>query len=471
MKRSLPILKYAMLAVPLLLGVSGLMAAGEVFPNALFYSICMYTMNYQDVPPNLLVEIGRWLAPLATASGVLLAVTVLRQRLRAYWRYWRGDSVAVYGPEGEKAALLAQLGRRGLDGGERIVRAHRYVLLGEDSMAFYLQNRKRLENQAVYLQYSALPTQAVSSPTLRLFCPEEIAARLFWKERNLYELSAARGHRLNIVFLGFGCLGENLLTYGLQDNIFAPDQTIAYHIFGADGQYAATHTQLDRIGDPVVFYDEPWYARLPLIEQADVVLVLAQDGLLSLLRSLLLATVRPRFYVFAADSAGLDLLEGQERLTVVPWLEGTLTPEYIFSDTLYHRAKRINLRYAHIYSGIEENDENMQAEWEKLDSFTRGSNISAADYHEMRLAMLASMGVTAKDAVAEPARLEWLSELEHIRWCRYHYLNNWRVGTPENGKNKDAQQRIHADLLAYAELTDGEKEKDRENIRVLMAID
>lgn len=470
MKRS-SFAKVILLAVPLLLGVSGLMGAGETFPNALFYGVCMYAMNYQEVPPNLLVEAARWLAPLATASGVLLAVTVLRQRVRARWRYWRGDSVAVYGPEGEKEALLAQLGRRGLDGGEHIVRAHRYILLGDDSFDFYLQNRRKLENKAVYLKYSVLPAQAVSSPSLRLFCPEEIAARLFWKEQNLYERSAARSHRLNIVFLGFGCLGENLLTYGLLDNIFAPDQRIAYHIFGADGRFAATHPQLGAIGDPVVFYGEPWYTQLPLLEEADMVLVLEQNDPLALLQSLLLATIRPSFYVFAADSAGLDLLEGQKRLTVIPWLEQAQTPEYIFSDSLYRRAKRINLRYAHIYSGAEENEENMQAEWEKLDSFTRYSNISAADYHEMRLAMLASMGAAAADATADPALLERLSELEHIRWCRYHYLNNWRRGTPENGKRKDAAQRIHADLVAYAELTDAEKEKDRENIRVLMAID
>lgn len=471
MKRSLPVLKYVLLALPLLLGVSGLLMAGEAFLDALFYSVCMYAMGYQELPQNLLVEIARWLAPLATASGVLLVVSVLRTRLRAYWSYCRGDSVAVYGPEEEKAALLPKLGRRSFDGGERVVRAHRYILLGANGLDFYIQHRSKLENKPVYLQCSDLPAQAVSSPMLRLFCPEEIAARLFWKEHNLYELSAARGHRLNIVFLGFGRLGENLLTYGLQDNIFAPDQKIAYHIFGASGQYAATHRQLGQIEDPVTFYDAPWYTQLPLLEQADRILVLEQEKQLPLLQSLLLATIRPHFYVFAPEGAGFDLLEGAGRFKILPWRDAAQSPEYIFSDTLYRRAKRINLRYAHIYSGIEENDENMQTEWEKLDSFTRYSNISAADYHEMRLAMLASMGVSAKDAVADVQRLEWLSELEHIRWCRYHYLNNWCEGKPENGKNKDAQQRIHADLVAYADLTDAEKEKDRENIRVLMAID
>lgn len=470
MKRSFSISKLLLLALPLLLGLIGLLESGESFANALFYSVCMYTLNYQDVPPNLWVEIGRWLAPLATASGVLMAASAIRAQIRVYLRYRLGTSVAVYGPESEKEALLDQLDRQGIDGGERFVRAHRYILLGEESFDFYTQNQKKLEGKEVYLKCSALPAQAVSSSCLHLFCPEETAARLFWKELALYELSAARSHRLNIVFVGFGCLGENLLTYGLQDNIFAPDQHIAYHIFGADDLFAATHPQLEQISDPVVFHTEPWYHQLPLLETADVVLVLEQEGQMVLLQNLLLATAGPQFHVFASDSVNINLLEGQRRLNIIPWMKKAQSLDYIFSDTLYRRAKSVNLRYAHIYSGIEENQQNSEEQWALLDSFTRYSNISAADYHEIRLAMLGSLGVEASEEALSPELLELLSELEHIRWCRYHYLNNWRRGTPENGKRKDPDLRIHADLIPYQELTDGEKEKDRENIRVMLNI-
>lgn len=470
MKRSLPVLKYALLILPLFLGLIGLVEAGEPFLDALFYSISMYAMGFTDTPPNLWVEVGRWLAPLATASGVLLAVIAIRDRIRAYLCYCRGNSVAVYGAESDKTALLDRLGRRGIDGGDRFVRAHRYILLGGDGMDFIVQNRKKLEGREVYLRCSDLPAQAVSDPHLWLFCPEEIAARLFWKKRNLYALSAARGHQLSIVFLGFGRLGENLLTYGLQDNIFSPDQKITYHIFGADGQYAATHTQLDRIEDPVVFWDEPWYEQLSQLENADLILVLEQDGQLSLLQNLLLATTRPQFHVFTEGNAGIDLLEGQNRLELIPWRDEAQSPEYIFSDVLYHRAKRINLRYAHLYGGVEENERTLEEQWAMLDAFTRYSNISSADYHEMCRAMLGTMGVAAEESALSPELLELLAELEHIRWCRYHYLNNWRRGTPENGKRKDAARRIHADLIPYRKLTDSEKEKDRENIRVLLSI-
>lgn len=47
---------------------------------------------------------------------------------------------------------------------------------------------------------------------------------------------------MQIVFLDFGKLGEELLTYALQDNIFSPDQQFEYHIFGDGTRFTAMHT-------------------------------------------------------------------------------------------------------------------------------------------------------------------------------------------------------------------------------------
>lgn len=67
-------------------------------------------------------------------------------------------------------------------------------------------------------------------------------------------------------------------------------------------------------------------------------------------------------------------------------------------------------------------------------------------------------------------QMELLAELEHIRWCRYHQFHNWRMGIPKNGARKDATLRIHKDLIAYDELTEEEKEKDKGNIRMLQKL-
>lgn len=129
----------------------------------------------------------------------------------------------------------------------------------------------------------------------------------------------------------------------------------------------------------------------------------------------------------------------------------------------------LNLNYAHLYNGIVKNSDNREAEWAKLDGFTRYSNVSAADYHEVRLHMIKKLGWSEDGEKLNIEQLEFLAELEHIRWCRYHQLNNWKLGTPENGNRKDPANRIHLDLIPYADLTETAKQKDRENILLLLS--
>ena len=85
--------------------------------------------------------------------------------------------------------------------------------------------------------------------------------------------------------------------------------------------------------------------------------------------------------------------------------------------------------------------------------------------------MLKAMGLPASAEKLPGETLELLAQLEHMRWCRYHYLNNWAFGQPENGKRKDPRLRLHADLVPYENLTDAEREKDRENIRILLSVE
>ena len=84
--------------------------------------------------------------------------------------------------------------------------------------------------------------------------------------------------------------------------------------------------------------------------------------------------------------------------------------------------------------------------------------------------MMAVLGWPADGDRLAPEQMELLAELEHIRWCRYHYLNSWKHGVPENGARKDPARRLHADLLPYRELTEAEKQKDRDNIKVLLSV-
>ena len=467
------IIKSLLVTCPFVLGVIGLVGVEkQPLLDTMYNCFQMYLMDFGGEASNVWIELARWTAPLVTASGILILLTHLGTGIKNGIIYLRGESVAVYAPGNTGDTVLTRLGRRGIRGGERFVKAHSYLLLGDEkeNFAFYKDNREKLRGRMVYMRSTSLKGKSAADAGIKLFSPEETAARVFWKQRRLYETSVQKGHRLEIALIGFGRLGEELLYWGLQNLIYSPDQSVTYHIFGDGSHFSAMHPMLGKLSDTVRFYSEPWYACGDLLERADVVAVVEQQDQTKLLADMLGLLRRGEIDVFVQERLSAELLEQQPRLSLFDWQDEAQKPEYIMDEVLLRRAKQINLRYAHLYSGVEETPENMAKEWTGLDGFTRYSNISAADYHDVRLCMLAAMGVAAGDVTKNQELLELLSELEHIRWCRYHYLNNWKYGVPKNGKAKDASRRIHMDLVPYSALTDPEKEKDRENIRVLLSV-
>lgn len=467
MKKKIPaLIKYLWLAVPLVLGFVGYYVVdGQPFLQSVYISTKMYGFGATDLPPNWVIELARWLGPVVTASGVIMAFRYLRRGFLNKAAYLKGKSTAVYGPEEARKVVLKQLGRSGVEGTGRFVKAHRYILLGgeEENLAFFGRNKEKIAGRDVYALCDALSAQSVASHNLHLFCPEEIAASIFWKKHCLYPLVKEKGGRLDVVFIGFGKLGRELLLSALQNNIFFPDQRVVYHVFGEEEGFLKIHHQLGRVGDGIVFHAQPWYEEVGLINRADRVVVLEQEGQAQLLRRLTLAAEAKTIYVFSALDYSMELLADHEKLVAFPWKKEAAALENILETELFQKAKRLNLRYAHIYNGVEETAENARREWQKMDTFTRYSNISAADYNDIQRTMTETAGVP------EGAELEKLAELEHIRWMRYHYIHNWKQGKVESG-TKDPENRIHADLVPYEELSESEKEKDRENVRILFSL-
>ena len=205
------------------MGVTGFTVLdGQPVVDSLFLSMEMYFLNYSDSPPNILIEIARWTAPLMTASGVLMSISKIRGRILQLLRYYRGDSIAVYGDNIHRKEMVQALGSCGIDAGEdwEWVKAKKYLLLGneDENFRFYGQHREAFAGHTVYLKSENLAAEGILDPHLRLFCPEETAARLYWRRNCLYETSCAHGHRLQIVFLGFGLLGKNF--WNLQTGSF-----------------------------------------------------------------------------------------------------------------------------------------------------------------------------------------------------------------------------------------------------------
>ncbi len=52
--------------------------------------------------------------------------------------------------------------------------------------------------------------------------------------------------------------------------------------------------------------------------------------------------------------------------------------------------------------------------------------------------------------------------IEHERWCRFHYLHNWKFN-----EKRDNKLRRHPLLKPYEELTDAEKKLDDSSWEVI----
>jgi len=456
---------WLLIPIPGILGMIGLTSEGSGFWNAAYSCLSMYLVDYGDPTGNIWIQAARWLAPLATAGSLTLFFASLSKCARRFYARCNKNSVAVFGAEPDKSELLKQLGANGIAMDATPVRAGSYILVGSenDNLEFYQQHADAFRKKDVYLKCQSLPEQASCDPRLHLFSPEETAVQLFWKENCPYALSKAAGHQLKIAIFGFGRLGEELIVQGLQRNIFSPDQIIEYHVFGSDNGFKDTYTQLSEISDPVIFHTEPWYKAKDLLQECQMRIVVQQDAQLELLRGLTMVLPQETIYVFSAQPSGVAMLAENSGVIGYDWKAKSMLAESIRGTRIHYLAKRLNLRYAHLYNGIPEDEAHLESEWAKLTPFTRYSNISSANYCDVWLRILD--GNTLTDD-----RLRLLGELEHIRWCRYHFLNNWKYGIPENGKVKDPLQRVHKLLVPNNELDEAEQDKDRENIRILMEL-
>ena len=197
--------------------------------------------------------------------------------------------------------------------------------------------------------------------------------------------------------------------------------------------------------DSLIVSDQPWNADPALLGSASRI-VLCSDSEAETIETL--TELKKFFPVTCPLHARLSLpFDDVRRFGSV---EELFSPELVLRAGLNDTAIRLNEIYRSSVQG------NAPA-WEGLSSFTRRSNIASAEYHRM-------CSMLFPDRLAEPD--DELAELEHIRWCRFHYLYHWRTGAGADGK-KDPAARLHPCLVPYDRLSRQDQQKDMDSIRIL----
>ena len=93
--------------------------------------------------------------------------------------------------------------------------------------------------------------------------------------------------------------------------------------------------------------------------------------------------------------------------------------------------------------------------WEALPDSLRQANRSQADHIPIKQQTL-SLSST-------PETIEALADAEHRRWMAEKIVANWRFST-----TRDDARRLHPSIVAYNDLTEEEKQKDRDTVGAAM---
>lgn len=417
---------------------------GSIYPfwDAVYASLKLYGGSTEaGVPVGTLLQLARFMALAATFSILIKVFNKMGDLFN--WLKLRGrGAVVVYGDSDYAAYLYESLppGQRIL-GREKLIRnASRYALLYQDeadSLAFYDQYYEMLKDKNVYMLLSGIDRQNIENPRLTVFNIAEDCARQYWKK-----YPAEKSERIAVI--GFGSIGRNILLYGLQLNIIDPGQSFEYHIYGDGREFRREHTKLDRMQpDKIIFHDDGCFSYEELAGFDRVIICGGEkgnDSLTVLSRLLAAVSVRGKIYVCAPNGGIVASLFGKERVVCFGTAEELGSVENILNEGSMRAARNQHEFYVKQYGGVP---------WEKLDAFKRYSNVSSSDYLDV-----------IRKLMARGIPMATLAELEHIRWCRYHYLHNWDYG-PE----RDDGRRIHNSLIPFAKLSEEEKQKDVEAIK------
>ncbi|MCD8346817.1 MAG: hypothetical protein LUD16_02480 [Lachnospiraceae bacterium] len=401
------------------------------------------------------------------------------------WRH-RYSPTAVYGEdETAKTIALANKEYHYVFSGNRIQKyAENHVVLmetDEKSYRFCQEHEESLHKGRLYMGLRQIATPWMrDEKKVHFFNIQEITARNYWKNYPITEISE-RKPDYHIAIIGFRSDGQgySLLKYALVNNILVENQAIIYDVFCSDAVRCSEFDELGNMnGDQVKWHNECWQNNYEIIGWADRIII-TEAVTPEILNRLIPMCRTAKIFCYmpgeqnTPEKSWLSLYKYPE-LYFFGNIAEILTHEAIQTNKLYQEAMMANYYYENLY-GSEENQRKIASAknadektalaeefWEQLDGFSKSSNIAASDFREVQLAGLKREGVGLDALSMEEKR--WMAKAEHIRWSRFHFVNHWRYGIPQNGKRKDPVQRIHADLIPWEQLSCKEQQKDMDQI-------
>ena len=150
-------------------------------------------------------------------------------------------------------------------------------------------------------------------------------------------------------------------------------------------------------------------------------------------------------------------------------LDRTCTPQLLFSGTFETLARAFHDDYVRNESakGLTPLENPSMVPWEELPENLRDSNREAAANIRTKLDAIGCDITVTSDWDVKPfefssEELELMARMEHERWVEEKLREGWR-----HGPSRDDAKKAHPSLVPWSELSEEEKDKDRNPVRAL----
>ena len=449
-------LKLILISIPFFVGVLGYLNIPNITLSSAFYhAIRLYSLNTDTDDINLFIEVARWTAPFVTMSVVLFFAKSVWLKIVYNLRATKKNSCSVYGDGIEAAFFIESLGTHGIKGNLKkplVSKYHVFFTKSMNEVIDILNNHsiKKLMEEKRFQFYFNVPSDvniAFKRNDIHTFSIEENTGIIYWSSH-----MAKPGEKIAII--GSNNLCDAILDKGLQSNIFEDYQQIEYHIWSNTNYHttrASLNDALSMTFDKVIVYDKSWENSLHDLNKMDRIIV-AYDSEDNHSIGIKLMNIFPQKKIHIKsdfDYALKDLFVNQH-ISYFGKLDDIINYDIIIKESLRNNAKEI---HEHWQKFSKE-----KQSWDELPSFLIKSNISAAAFYPV-IQKIASEELSKDNAIP----IELLCKLEHIRWCRFHYLQNWKYGPV-----KCAEKQTHPLLIPYKDLPVTEKNKDKSNVELAL---
>ncbi len=443
------ILKYSCISIPYILAYIGYRLCGLNISWALYYSFKVYGLGAGMEHTNLWLEFAKWTGAIVTFTVVLTLAKTIYERLKMSWRARGSKSCSVYGDNKNAEILLSNLGKDGIKGNLKKPYHSKYHIVmpddNEEAVAFFRDFPEDLiKKSKTVVCFKGISPMLLQEENIAGFSIEENCAGLYWKKYR-----PEKGDKIAII--GSGDLFDEIMKKALLMNIFSPDQGIEYHLWNPSERFMTAHPELDNIAastkDKIVYHGGDFIKDHEMMRSMNRLIFCGaeKDNITDALKLIAIMPLKT-VYIYGKNKKGIERLFRSCETTIINFgaAEDTLTFDNVVREKQTETAKQISEHYRIKYGGDT---------WEYLDVFKRESSLSAAEYFPV-IQMLNKKGLS----------IEELSELEHIRWCRFFWINNWHYN-----KVRDNSKRLHNCLVPYSDLTDAEKVMDTENVELALS--